>query len=48
MFDLDFKVKSQGHNIEVYFFEFPDIDLGNIDISITFLSHPHQEILNNV
>ena len=41
-------VKGQGHNIDIYFFEFPDIDLVDVDTKIMFLSHPHQEILNNV
>ena len=37
-----------GRNIDIYFFEFPDIGLVDIDTTSTFLLHPHQEILNNV
>ena len=46
MFDLEFQ--GQGHNISVHFLEFPDISLVDIDTKVTFLSHRHQEILNNV
>ena len=46
---LNSKVKCQGHNIVIYFVEFTDINnLVRIDTTITFLSHCHQEILNNV
>ena len=45
---LNFKVKGKGHNIDIFYFEFLDIDLMNIDTKIMFLSHPHQEILNIV
>ena len=45
---LNFKVIGQGHNIGIYFFTFPDINLVGIDTKITFLSYRHQEILNNV
>ena len=43
--NLNFKVKVQGHNINIFF---PDINLVEIDTKVTFLSHRHQEILNNV
>ena len=47
MFDLEFQgpKRSQYYHI---FFGFPDINLVGIDTKITFLSHRHQEILNNV
>ena len=43
---LNFKVKSQSHIISIYFLEFPDIGLINIDMK--FLSHLNQEILKHV
>ena len=47
MFDLEFQGKGQGRNIDVYILVIPDIDSVEISTKITFLSHPHQEILNN-
>ena len=35
IFDLEFQ--GQGHNIGIYFFEFPDINLVGVDTKITFL-----------
>ena len=41
---LDFKVKGQGHDIEIYFFEFRDIDLVFIDTKHKFQRYILQEI----
>ena len=46
--NLSFKVRGQDHKMEVYFFNFPRIDSVETDTKFTFLSHRHQEILNNV
>ena len=34
---LNFKIKGQGHNIDTYFLEFPDIDLVIVDTKYKFL-----------
>ena len=41
---LNFKVKGQGQDIDIYFFEFPDIHLVFVDTKHKFLSHVPPEI----
>ena len=41
---LDFKVKGQGHDIEIYLFKFRDIDLVLIDTKHKFLRYILPEI----
>ena len=47
-YTLNFEVKGHGNNIDIYFLEFPDINLVDMNTKMTFLSHRHLEILNNV
>ena len=41
---LHLKVKGQGHDIDIYFFEFRDIDLVHVDTKHKFLRYILPEI----
>ena len=47
---LDLEIQGQRPSTQYcrIFFKFPDMDLVDIDTKVTFLSHLHRDILNNV